>query len=238
MISSYSRLQKLETIRNIRKTIIFVFLCIVVVVLLVFVGIPALTQLAGFLLTIKKGAQVTSNDDSPPAPPVIGLLATATNKNEVNISGNSESGSYVTIFVNDQGSEVIANSDGSFNLTGMKLIDGKNVIYALAKDSAGNVSNNSVSKIVYLDTSAPELTIKQPTDNQVFYSMTEKQISVTGTTEKECRVLINDHVAIVDSNGNFNTTVSLSNGENTVFIKSQDEAGNVTEKTLTVNYIQ
>jgi hypothetical protein len=61
-----------------------------------------------------------------------------------------------------------------------------------------------------------------------------RQISIEGQTESGAQVNINGRWAVVDTNGKFNYTLSLEDGDNNFVITSKDEAGNETQLELNI----
>jgi hypothetical protein len=48
--------------------------------------------------------------------------------------------------------------------------------------------------------------------------------------------MINDRIVSVDDSGTFQYTTTLNDGANTFAVKSTDQAGNTTEKDITLNF--
>lgn len=59
-------------------------------------------------------------------------------------------------------------------------------------------------------------------------------ISVTGTTEKNVSVIVNDQELISNTDGTFKTTVLLDEGENYISIVAYDDLGNSAEREIMV----
>lgn len=59
-------------------------------------------------------------------------------------------------------------------------------------------------------------------------------ISVTGTTEKNVNVIVNDQELISNTDGTFKTTVLLDEGENYISIVAYDDLGNSAEREIMV----
>ena len=65
---------------------------------------------------------------------------------------------------------------------------------------------------------------------------TENEIMVKGKTEEKATVTVNERFVVVGSEGNFEYSLTLSEGENKILIVAIDKAGNKTEKELKVTY--
>src|SRR5690606_20267990 len=79
-----------------------------------------------------------------------------------------------------------------------------------------------------------ELTVTTPTENS---AVTTSEVTITGKTFPNADVFINDTEIKADSSGNFSSTVTLDEGENSILITSNDEMGNSAEQEVTVTYV-
>lgn len=225
-----------EERKNIRKAIWFVFLTIVAGVILFFVGIPLLARFAAFVSDFKKaGAPITQKDTTPPPPPKFDSLPDFTNQKNIKISGYSESGSTVKITFNGTETDIVAGNDGSFS-SDFALLNGENTYSAVATDTSGNTGQATKEYKITYDNKAPDLSISSPSDGAQFFGNRERQQTISGNTEANASVTVNDRVLTVDSNGDFEYTTTLNEGENKFTIKASDEAGNSSEKELTLNF--
>jgi len=236
MKKQYSRRIAIEEKNNQKKAITFVGLSIVTIVVLFFFGIPLIAKFVSFISDFsKKDTPITVNDNTPPAPPRFNNLPDGFNKQQIDISGNTEEGSTVTIFINDLSNEVVSDNYGEFNiLADLKL--GENIIYATAKDQSGNQSVESNRYVVVYDNEAPQITIKSPSSGQSFYGQDQKEIEITGNTDPKSSLTINDRFVSVTDSGDFKYKFSLNDGENSLNFKAIDIAQNETEKTMTVTF--
>jgi hypothetical protein len=233
---SYSRLAKKEEIRNLRKIFLFGGLTAFLIFGIIFLGIPALTKIAFFFSEIKNSNnQGEKTDILPPAPPKINSLPEATNQNIISISGFSEEGATIEIYINDSlVKKVISSKEGKFLADNVPLEEGKNEIYAVAIDQAGNIGQSSPKTSIIYDKNPPPLEIEKPKDGETFIGEKQRKITISGKTEPEAILTINDHLEVLDQNGNFSLTYSLLNGENTLKFIVYDKAENKTEKEIKV----
>jgi hypothetical protein len=233
----YSRKLAVEEKKNKKRAIYFSFLTIVLILFMFFYGLPGLVKLASFVYDLKKsGEPVESSDTTPPPPPRISTMPPYTKDKDIQISGASEAGSTVTIKIDGHSDiEVTADSEGKFSQT-YSLSEGENLFSFVAKDKAGNKSQETKVYKVILDKKAPEVSISSPSDGQSFTGSSNSQLSVNGKTEAEVRVQVNGRYAIVNSDGSFSITIGLLQGLNIITVKVTDLAGNSTEKVLSVNY--
>jgi len=236
-MAKYSLLSKKEEKRNLRKAALFTFLTLFLIFAALFWGIPALIKMAVFFGNIRGSSQpVEIKDNLPPQVPILNALPEATNKSEIEVSGLTEAGASVKIFLTGQEvKEVVADNEGNFSSGKLKLTLGQNEIYALATDKAGNQSTASNKISVWYDDEPPNLEISQPEDGKTI-SDEKAKVNILGKTEEGVELRINDHLVILEKEGNFKYSLGLNSGENKILVIAVDKAGNQTEKSLTITY--
>ena len=79
----------------------------------------------------------------------------------------------------------------------------------------------------------PELTLVSPADGEITY---EKQINISGKTDPETIITVNDEVIKNDEKGVFTQSINLTPGINTLIIKAQNKHGKTTENIRHVIY--
>lgn len=232
-----SRLRRKEERRNLRRAIIFGSLTVILALALVFLGIPALIRMAIFLGNLRSSSlPVETQDALPPAPPRLRPLPEATNSAQITLQGFAEPGSTVEIFIGEMSTKkIVAENDGTFTASGIKLALGRNEITATATDEAGNLSQQSDKIIIAYDETPPELAIDEPSKGADLFGEKNKVI-VKGRTEEGAEVRINERIVIVDSEGNFEYPLRLSEGNNLIRVVAVDKAGNKTKKEIKVIY--
>lgn len=96
-------------------------------------------------------------DTTPPTPPSLNPLPPLTRNSPVIVTGSTEPGAKVEIFVNStvQGS-VKADEKGAFSYK-IGLTEGNNAISAVAYDGPGNASASSTVVNVFMDTKPPRI---------------------------------------------------------------------------------
>jgi len=237
--SQYSRLSRRQEKENLRKAFIYIILAIVLMGATLFLGIPVIIRVAIFFTEIRGSSlPIEQTDTLAPSPPKINTLPEATKTAYINLSGTGEAGSTIEIYFNDKNIiSIISDNDSKFSTGKLRLEEGKNSIYAIAVDNKGNQSSSSEKHYVWYDEKPPELDITSPQDGDNFYGSQEKTITIQGKTEPEVSVILNDRIIIVNSAGEFSTTLSLNEGENQIRVVAQDRAGNETEKEIRVIYL-
>ena len=230
-----SWLARKEEKRNIRQAIFYGGLTIFLALTIVFLGIPTLIKMAIFLGNLRASSlPIETKDTIPPNPPVLISFPEATNSAQFSFSGFAEPASIVEIFLGATPvRQIVVGNEGIFNIDNLSLNLGKNEIYAITTDESGNKSSESEKISVWYDNVPPNLEIIQPQDKTTWET---SKIEIIGKTEPEVTILINNHLVIVDGEGNFKYSLSLSLEENIIKIIATDRAGNQTDKNLTLTY--
>lgn len=175
-------------------------------------------------------------DTLPPPPPLIDPLPEATNSAILEIIGEAEASSELNLFLNGETvKQMVVGDSGTFRVDGVNLREGDNNIYAVATDMAGNRSQESPRQTITLDKEPPELSIEFPQNNQIL-SGDEREIAIKGKIEEDAVITINERKIVVDLDGSFEASYSLTDGENSITIIAKDKAGNQTKEELVVNY--
>lgn len=114
------------------------------------------------------------------------------------------------------------------------LSDNNHTVKFDASDYDGNAATQK-SITITIDTVAPELNITSPAEGSITNVAT---CTVSGTTNdatsSPASLTVNGKAVTIKSDGSFTTTVTLSEGSNTITIVATDEAGKMTTVTRTV----
>lgn len=232
----YSRLKRIEEGRNKRAIFLYIFLSILFVIFLLFLGPKFLGFFSGLVANINSDNQETiAGDMNPPIPPRFNALPKFTNATIIDVSGSSEPDSSVVIYLEGNKHETVADAQGNFS-TKIDLNKSENNIFARTVDLAGNESEKSEIYVVTFDDEKPEVEVTKPKEGENFYGNSQRQLTLEGKTDEGSKVTINDRVVIVDGSGNFRFPTTLGDGENSFNIKSTDQAGNQTELTVKVTF--
>lgn len=232
-----TRLQSIEEKKSLRQAAFFLVLTLLLILGVFFLGIPLFIKLAvtfGNKSTTTPSGGLTQNVSL--SQPRLVPLATATNSASLTLSGFSIPDAKIKIYLNNVSlKEVKADKNGEFSSNSINLREGSNSLKIVA-----NIDNKDsepyTTSIIYSNTS-PSLEITSPKDNASYFDK-DKEISVEGKTDQNCIVTVNNHMAIVNDDGSFSTMISLNEGDNTLRIVSQNEAGNQTAKEIKVTYSQ
>ena len=124
----------------------------------------------------------------------------------------------------------------SVTVTPSTLSDGSHTVTINCADNDGNRATEK-STTFTVDTVPPVLNVTSPDDGLITNKST---VVVAGTTNDSTSspvtLTVNGNTVSVGSDGSFNTTVTLSEGENTITIEAVDKAGKVSTVTRTVTY--
>ena len=124
----------------------------------------------------------------------------------------------------------------SVTVTPSTLSDGSHTVTINCSDNDGNRATEK-STTFTVDTVPPVLNVTSPDDGLITNKST---VVVAGTTNDSTSspvtLTVNGNKVLVGSNGSFSTTVTLSEGENTITIEAVDKAGKVSTVTRTVTY--
>jgi len=237
MRSKFSLLSKRESKRSLRQAIFFSLLTIVLIVLVIVYGIPAIIKMAVFFGNINSSSTpIESKNKIPPSPPIFKSTFDATNSAKLSLSGFAKAGSTIKISLTGQpAGEVVADKDGNFSFNDLTLTLGNNEITAVAVDADGNQSAESDKLTIWYNNQPPKLDITQPTDGAIITNESGI-VEIVGQTDAEASVSINEHLVVVDNNGNFKSTFNLVSGNNLLNIVATDKAGNQTVKTINLTY--
>jgi len=218
-----------------RKIGVLLALTIGLLLLVFFFGIP-FVRFVG-LLGQRLAPDETLNQTlaTPPITPRLDYIPNFTNKNKIEVKGVSDPKVTINLTVNDKEAlQAQTDTNGLFEFLNVSLREGSNNLKITAK--RGDVSSGEVSASVVFDKKVPNLEVTEPADN-AFYPKETLTIKVTGKTEGDAIVNINDFQAIVDHEGNFTFDFPVTGGEQKVKITASDIAGNqkTIEKTFRVD---
>lgn len=233
----YSRRKTINQKHNLKEALLFSIASIIVLVFLILFGISAITSILKLLNDMKQGINSTESTDTiPPIAPMFDQINKYTNKDVVEITGRTEPGANVFLVFNGKTSKVLANKEGNFR-NSFNLVLGENSLYAFAQDYSGNKSANSETVLIIYDNIPPEIEITKPIDKSEFFGNKEKKLEIIGKTEPETKVTINGRYVFVAKDGSFSYTTILTEGENKFVARSEDQAGNFSEKEFAVSFV-
>lgn len=200
--------------------------------------LPTFVNAVGVITGIFKSPTQTysSAADNPTlAPPVLVIPYEATNSSQINISGYATTDAKVKIYVDDELKQTVTVGENSqFEAKNITLGLGTNNIYGKTVDEEKRESLPSKTIRVIYDNEKPDLQVSEPEDGKQVQG--ERNIKVSGKTEPQATLYINDSRIILGEEGKFSSQQSLKDGENIFIIKAHDQAGNMTEITRRVTF--
>ena len=122
----------------------------------------------------------------------------------------------------------------SVTVTPAALSDGSHTVTIDCSDNDGNAAARKTTTFT-VDTVPPTLNVTSPADGLI---TNNPSLVVAGTTDDSTSspvtLTVNGQAVTVGSNGSFSTTLTLSEGDNTITIKVVDKAGKTTTVVRTV----
>ena len=137
-------------------------------------------------------------------PPLLSNIPRYTKEKVIAIEGYSVEKAKITLYKNTEKiKELDTDDNGDFKFENIVLDDGDNEFYATST-SKDKTSIPSSKLVISVDTKSPQLTIDSPKkDSTVTASKSDELIVVTGTTDTDVELNINDRLASIDENGVF-----------------------------------
>ncbi len=161
-------------------------------------------------------------------------IAVATNSAKIMVGGSVVNFNSVEFYLN--GSLVkktaLVSSD-NFLEEIEPLVKGENEVFVIAKSADQDEEKKSSTFTVIYKDEKPKLEVNIPDEG---LKTNEEELSISGSTDKETYIKVNDLPVVVDAQGNFHTALRLKDGDNLIKIIAWDFAGNSEEKNLTVSY--
>lgn len=174
--------------------------------------------------------EIIASDSADVDSPFVDIIS-PTNNTFVNLSTITVTGTSSDLFgienITVNGILASGTTDWSANIP---LVEGTNIITAVATDYGGNINTTSIT--IVSDTISPEITITSPYD---CYLTSEFNVNVIGTANDVSgieKVEVNTNTAIGTSN--WNKTIVLSEGTNTITVVATDNAGNINTTSINV----
>jgi len=172
---------------------------------------------------------------APINPPRLEPLGTATNSANITIKGLAQKGLNVELFLNGQSKgKILTGNDDKFTFSNISLTSGKNRVYVKVTNSSERFLTSDDIFITYKD-QPPSLELDNPKEGETI-TAESPEIKISGQTEIGASLTVNDHQAIVKTDGTFEYLLTLTNGENTIKLVVRDEAGNQTQVVRKIIY--
>lgn len=219
-----------------KRVVITNTLSLIIVALTYFWMVYFLSNVSSFWDLFRDKEIYVREDTVAPMSPFLNAIPRATQEESIDITGRAIPGARVVLYVDDATSDqTTTDSEGVFAFPSVPITIFQQKIYVKAVDENGVESRPSTEYSVIRDTEPPELEIITPVNGEEFRS-TGQSYRVTGTTEPDATVYVNDQLAVVNPSGEFFTSVRLEIGGNNLQIRAIDRAGNETEEFVNIQY--
>lgn len=239
-MSNRSRLSR-NSSAKMKKQLIWIVICGIIFLYFLFqFGVWALTNISGFFIAMneKNGSQTSSQKTSSLlTPPILDSLNDATSSALLEVSGRtSDTDGTIQIFINDRKSKDLdIEKDGTFKGIVTGLAGGENSIKARFVAANDDKSDFSKEQTITYSKDAPQIDALSPADNSEF-KREEDRIEVSGKTSPGSKVFVNDFIAIVAEDGSFSYMLKLTEGDNLIKVRAENDAGLSGDKTIRVIY--
>lgn len=230
-----SRLSEHRQKQFLRKLLFLVIGLIALGVFMVTIGFKLLINSSLMINRLTSGEETdqTQNTEDFFGSLEIDDLPIATNSAELIISGSVTNYDTVEIYINREKVKQLRLTSDSFSEEVGDLRKGENVIYVKARASKEKKEEKTDSYSIQYISGKPKLEIKEPQENT---KTSKSEIKVAGTANKDDEITVNNSPVVLDQNGNFETTVNLKEGDNTIEVEVEDIAGNIEKKSIKVTY--
>ncbi|HLD50950.1 hypothetical protein A3K34_02580 [candidate division WWE3 bacterium RIFOXYC1_FULL_40_10] len=171
-----------------------------------------------------------------PNPPLFTNLPEATNQEKLTVSGTSQPGYTVKLYVNGpEKASAIVGADGGFTFADIKLNTGRNSVFAKAVNQSNEESLNTEYYTIMLDTRKPKIDLETPQNDDTVRNL-DKRVLVKGKIDEQVTLTINKNSVIIQEDGNFDYLLGVKEGLNEISIEATDKAGNKVEEKITIRY--
>jgi hypothetical protein len=227
-------LSEAELQRRLLLNLIGIAVIILIVVLSLFVFAPKIGFLFGLVSKYRneQGYKPTSKITAP----VFSDLPKSVKSDQINLTGYTQAGLTVKLYVNGpEKARAVADVGGKFEFTNITLSEGKNTLFAKSEDGTGTESDSTELFFIQLDKTAPKLDDLSPKDGDTVRNL-DKRITISGKINEKATILINGKTAVQKSDFSFDFLLGVDEGNVKIKIEITDDAGNKTEKEITVKY--
>jgi len=233
----HSRLYRLEERKEKKRLTLAIGGIVAVIALVGLFGVKALVSFSVFVDKIRGASPAPATQNATLIlPPTLDPPATATNSATVAVTGRGQPNTNLIVYLNDaEFKRLSVPTDGKFTINTIPLSDGANTISAKLTDDKGNTSDLSNVVSVQYANKPPKLDVTAPADNATI-SGDPNSVTVTGTTDDNVTVTINDRLVVLRSDNSFNYSYPLNDGDNILTIVATDTAGNQAKMTRKVIY--
>jgi len=222
--------------QQVNKLMLFLALCVGIAIIAFFtVGLKSIINATVFLNHFSSNSTDTTGkkDEDFFGIFTIDEPATATNSAQIVITGNAADYAKIDIYLNNVKVKTLNDDLENFSAKIGTLKSGENKLRAIASDRSGkHVDESETFKVMYMN-DPPRLEISSHKDGDTVH---KSDLRFEGKTDSGVTLKVNKRPIVVDFQGNFKSSFTLKDGENTLEFEALDEAGNSTKKTLKIRY--
>jgi bacillopeptidase F len=231
-----SRLFRLSQRKEKRRLLLAIAGIVAVIAIVGLFGIKALIGFSVLMDQLHGAAPTPTQNQSVILPPTLDPPPEATNTATISVTGKGQANDTLIVYLNDREfNKISVLTDGSFSINNIPLSTGANSISAKLTDDKGITSDlSNVVSVSYIN-KPPKLDVSAPSDNTNI-SGDPNTVSVTGSTDDNVPVTINDRQVVLRSDNTFSYDYPLNDGDNILNIVATDIAGNQTKITRKVIY--
>lgn len=229
-----SRLEAHQNKQFFQRILIAIVLFVAFVVFFFSTGIKVLVSFTLFLnqLANSGGKQQTEQKKDTLNNISMDPIPSATNSSTLAFSGTALNFEMLEIYLNDEKQDEISITD-TFIGEVKGLEKGSNTVHFIAKSTlTKDTKKTPLFNITYKD-AKPKLELSEPNDGA---KVNKEDARISGQTDKETTIRVNNQPLIVDVEGKFTTLYRLKEGENKIQITAEDVVGNQEKKDLTITY--
>ncbi len=232
-----SRMSRLEDKKQQKRLIAAIVGSMAILLLVALFGVKALISFSLLVDKVRGNSpQTPQSQQTIIAPPVLDAPPIATNSATMTLTGKGQSGLTLIVYLSDgEFKKMPVPQDGNFFIVGIPLKEGTNTMSAKLTDDKGNTSDLSNVVSVTYGNKPPKLDVSAPDENANVSGDTNT-IAVSGATDDEVTVTINDRLVVVRSDNTFTYSYPLNEGDNILKIVATDVAGNQTKVERKVVY--
>lgn len=232
----YSRLSRIETKKEKRRLTLAIIGILAIVGLLLIFGVKVLIGFSVFVENIRGTGPTPTPSASIVLPPTLNSSYEATNSATISLTGSAQPKMTLIVYLNnDQFSKQVVPDDGTFTIEDIPLREGVNTISAKTQNNKDTMSDlSNVVSISYI-AKPPALNVDNPQDNTTVTG-DPNTVTVSGSTDDNVTITINDRVVVVKSDNTFSYDFPLNDGDNVLTIVATDAAGNQTKIEKKVTY--
>lgn len=233
---NYRRSSSIENKLAYRRIGLLLISSIGILLVVFFFGVPFVRFVGSLSQKFAKPEVINKSEFTlSPRAPRLDYLPSHTNKNKIEIKGVADPSVTVNLSLNtDPPRSTQTQESGLFEFLNILLKEGQNS-YKLVSIKEGK-SSSEVSGKITLDKKPPPLEVFEPADNS-FYPGDIREVKISGKTEPEAVVTINELQAIVNQEGGFNFSLPVTASEMKIKIMAKDQASNqsIVEKSVKVD---